>query len=87
MAGYSERCAAHLGVTYSGGAGKGVIVAERGGGCANDHSGTSAAAPNAAGVIALLLQVRPDLGWRDVQQLIVESGVVVDAGDASWYSL
>ena len=31
-------------------------------------SGTSAAAPEAAGVIALALEANPDLTWRDVQE-------------------
>ena len=34
-------------------------------------SGTSASAPLAAGIIALVLQVNPDLSWRDVQHIIV----------------
>lgn len=31
-------------------------------------SGTSAAAPEAAGVIALALEANPDLTWRDIQK-------------------
>ena len=34
-------------------------------------AGTSASAPMAAGVIALILQVNPDLNWRDVQHVTV----------------
>ena len=41
------------------------------GGCTRSHSGTSAAAPIAAGIVALMLQARPCLYWRDVQHLIV----------------
>ena len=33
--------------------------------------GTSAAAPEAAGVIALALEANPSLTWRDVQHLLV----------------
>lgn len=39
-------------------------------GCTEGHSGTSAAAPIAAGMVALMLQVRPCLSWRDVQHII-----------------
>lgn len=45
---------------------------QRGGkGCTTAHSGTSAAAPLAAGMLALMLQARPCLTWRDVQYLII----------------
>ena len=33
--------------------------------------GTSAAAPEAAGVIALALEANPSLTWRDIQHLLV----------------
>ena len=42
-----------------------------GGGCTVSHTGTSAAAPLAAGIFALVLQVAPNLTWRDVQYLTV----------------
>ncbi len=35
--------------------------------------GTSAAAPLVSGVIALMLEVNPDLSWRDVQEILVRS--------------
>lgn len=35
--------------------------------------GTSAAAPIAAGVVALMLQANPNLGYRDVQEILVYS--------------
>lgn len=44
---------------------------QKGTGCTEGHTGTSAAAPLAAGMIALMLQVRPCLTWRDVQHVIV----------------
>lgn len=47
------------------------------GGCTRGHSGTSAAAPIAAGIIALMLQARPCLYWRDVQHLIAFTAVQV----------
>ncbi|KAL3215903.1 hypothetical protein MRX96_033375 [Rhipicephalus microplus] len=38
--------------------------------CTTQHTGTSASAPLAAGIVALVLQANPDLGWRDVQHLV-----------------
>lgn len=43
---------------------------QQGTGCTDGHTGTSAAAPLAAGMVALMLQVRPCLSWRDVQHII-----------------
>jgi subtilisin family serine protease len=36
-------------------------------------NGTSAATPVASGVVALMLQANPDLGWRDVQTILAYS--------------
>ena len=35
--------------------------------------GTSAAAPQVSGVVALMLEANPDLGWRDVQEILAMS--------------
>ncbi|VDD78363.1 unnamed protein product [Mesocestoides corti] len=43
------------------------------GNCTLHHSGTSAAAPEAAGVLALALEANPELTWRDMQHLIVHT--------------
>ncbi|GAB3385245.1 S8 family serine peptidase [Azotobacter armeniacus] len=45
-------------------------------------NGTSAAGPVAAGVIALMLDANPGLGWRDVQNILAYSSV----GTGSLYS-
>ncbi|ORY39097.1 hypothetical protein BCR33DRAFT_682101 [Rhizoclosmatium globosum] len=84
MPSYGEFCAAHLGVTFSGGAGVGIWTTDVGGGCTGVHSGTSAAAPVTAGIIALMLEARPELGWRDLQDIIVRNGDVTDENDSSW---
>ncbi|KAJ3300535.1 Proprotein convertase subtilisin/kexin type 7 [Borealophlyctis nickersoniae] len=76
MPSYGEQCSAHLAVAYSGGNGLGI--------CTNAHSGTSAAAPMAAGIIALMLSVRPELGWRDIQHLIVNTAKKNDPNDEGW---
>lgn len=47
-------------------------------------NGTSAATPAAAGVIALLLEANPNLGWRDVRLILAQSARKNDAADAGW---
>ena len=49
--------------------GHGLISAAAGGG-GTPVSGTSFAAPLVTGTIALMLDVNPDLGWRDVQDIL-----------------
>ena len=40
--------------------------------------GTSSACPTVSGVIALMLQKNPDLGWRDVQEILIRSSKKID---------
>ncbi len=47
-------------------------------------SGTSSAAPLAAGVIALILQANPNLGWRDLQEILIRSATKVSPTDTDW---
>ncbi|KAJ8939124.1 hypothetical protein NQ318_012364 [Aromia moschata] len=70
---YGEACASTLAVTYSSGAYKDQMIAttDLNNGCTIKHTGTSASAPLAAGIIALGLEANPNLTWRDVQHLIV----------------
>jgi subtilisin family serine protease len=42
-------------------------------------SGTSAAAPTVAGVIALMLQANPQLTWRDVRTILMKTARRIDA--------
>ncbi|KAJ3406875.1 hypothetical protein CcCBS67573_g01427 [Chytriomyces confervae] len=122
---YGEVCAAHLAVTYSGGAGHGIWTTDVNGECTGVHSGTSATAPIASAIIALMLSARyenlmsafdestdsltcyistnlfrgslfmaslpylrrlrrPQLRWRDVQQLIVQTAQPTHQNDADW---
>lgn len=48
--------------------------------------GTSAAAPIASGVAALLLEARPDLGWRDVKEILLRSSIQLQSGSGDWVS-
>ncbi len=43
-------------------------------------NGTSAAAPMVAGVVALMLEANPDLGWRDVQDILAHSARQTTSG-------
>lgn len=47
-------------------------------------SGTSFAAPLVSGVAALMLEVNPSLGWRDVQEIIGATARMTDADNATW---
>jgi kexin len=47
-------------------------------------NGTSAATPQVAGVVALMLQANPNLGWRDVRLILAQSARQNDPSDAGW---
>lgn len=44
----------------------------------NIMNGTSSAAPVTSGVIALMLEARPQLSWRDVKHILAETADIVD---------
>ncbi|XP_011782228.1 PREDICTED: proprotein convertase subtilisin/kexin type 7 [Colobus angolensis palliatus] len=87
---YAEECASMLAVTFSGGDKmlRSIVTTDwdlqKGTGCTEGHTGTSAAAPLAAGMIALMLQVRPCLTWRDVQHIIVFTATRYEDRRAEW---
>lgn len=71
---YDESCSSTLASTFSNGAKDphtGVATTDLYDRCTQTHSGTSAAAPEAAGVYALALEANPSLTWRDIQHLTV----------------
>ena len=69
---YMEACPAMLAVAPSSSPRKtGIATTDTRGGCTTEHGGTSAAAPIAAGIIALMLEANPDLTWIQVQRLLV----------------
>ncbi|XP_032794407.2 neuroendocrine convertase 1 isoform X1 [Daphnia magna] len=69
---YGEQCASTMAVTYSSGAytDQKIATIDLNDTCTMDHTGTSAAAPLASGIIALALEANPNLTWRDVQHLV-----------------
>ena len=82
---YSEACSAQLVVTYSSGEGDSIHTTDVGTNeCSAAHGGTSAAGPLMVGVAALALSVRPDLTWRDLQYLCVNTAVPVHEDDSEW---
>ncbi|KAG6851307.1 hypothetical protein H0H93_011743 [Arthromyces matolae] len=82
---YSEACAANMITAYSSGSGKHIVTTDKGESqCTDHHGGTSAAAPNVAGVFTLAVQARPELTWRDVQYLCIETAKMINADDPDW---
>ena len=82
---YSEACSAQLVVTYSSGSGDAIHTTDVGTNkCYDGHGGTSAAGPLMVGVASLALSVRPDLNWRDLQYLCVETAVPIHEEDSDW---
>ncbi|KAJ1512736.1 Proprotein convertase subtilisin/kexin type 7 [Coelomomyces lativittatus] len=81
---YAEPCAAHLAMMFGGSDGKFISTTDMYSGCTTQHTGTSAAAPLVSGILALLLELRQDLSYRDVQHLIVRSTLINDRGDEDW---
>lgn len=85
---YSESCSAQLVVAYSSGSGDAIHTTDVGSNkCYSMHGGTSAAGPLAAGSVALALSARPELTWRDLQYLMLETAVPVSEDDGSWQEL
>ncbi len=52
----------------------------------NGFGGTSSATPMVSGVIALMLEVNPDLGWRDVKEVLLRSSRVILPASPGWVS-
>ncbi|KAK2086871.1 Proprotein convertase subtilisin/kexin type 4 [Saguinus oedipus] len=81
---YSEACASTLTTTYSSGVASDpqIVTTDLHHRCTDKHTGTSASAPLAAGMIALALEANgspapdtpsPFLTWRDLQHLVVRA--------------
>jgi subtilisin family serine protease len=49
-------------------------------------NGTSAATPMVSGVAALMLQANPDLGWRDVQEILMRSATKTNPTNSEWFT-
>lgn len=49
-----------------------------------NFTGTSASAPLVSGVLALMLEANPQLGWRDAQEILMRSAALNDPTDSDW---
>ncbi|XP_078325535.1 furin-like protease kpc-1 isoform X2 [Crassostrea virginica] len=78
---YAEVCAPVFAATYSGNKNKTLTSTSLASSCVDGLQGTSFSAPQAAGMIALALETNPELTWRDVQHLIVETSKRHDLQD------
>uniref|UniRef100_A0A668AIE0 Furin (paired basic amino acid cleaving enzyme) b n=1 Tax=Myripristis murdjan TaxID=586833 RepID=A0A668AIE0_9TELE len=72
---YSEPCSSTLATTFSSGnpGEKQIVTTDLRQKCTDSHTGTSASAPLAAGIIALTLEANMNLTWRDMQHLVVRT--------------
>ncbi|HEX2620178.1 MAG TPA: S8 family serine peptidase, partial [Phototrophicaceae bacterium] len=53
-------------------------------GCVSNFNGTSASAAVVSGVVGLILQANPNLTWRDVQHILVNTATKNDPSDPGW---
>ncbi len=83
---YSEPGAAKVVSAPSDGGGQGITTTTltSGGGYQDDFGGTSSATPLAAGVCALMLEANLNLGWRDVQEILIASARKINPTDPDW---
>ena len=92
---YSERGAALVVNAPSSGSGGGITTTDRagttngyngyeGGDCTDGFGGTSASAPIVSGVVALMLEANPNLTWRDVQAILIETAEQNDPLSPEW---
>lgn len=72
---YSEACSSTLATTYSSGttSERQISTTDLHHHCTDKHTGTSASAPLAAGICALVLEANRLLTWRDMQHIVVQT--------------
>nr|XP_020470889.1 furin [Monopterus albus]XP_020470891.1 furin [Monopterus albus] len=83
---YSEPCSSTLATTFSSGnpGEKQIVTTDLRQKCTDSHTGTSASAPLAAGIIALALEANMNLTWRDMQHLVVRTAQPGHLGAGDW---
>lgn len=83
---FSEMCSSTLATTYSSGNTneKQVITTDLHHSCTSSHTGTSASAPLAAGIAALVLEANRNLTWRDLQHIVVRTAKPGNLKDPTW---
>jgi len=76
-----------LGITTvdrTGSSGYNTVSSASGGDYTSDFGGTSSATPTVSGIVALMLEANPNLGWRDVQEVLMRSAKKVNPSDVDW---
>lgn len=81
---YNERGASMLAVASSSGNSRFIYTTTSGSAYTSSFGGTSSASPLAAGVIGLILEANPNLTWRDVQHILVQTARKNDPTQADW---
>ncbi|KAM9854075.1 furin (paired basic amino acid cleaving enzyme) b [Aulostomus maculatus] len=83
---YSEPCSSTLAATFSSGNSgeKQIVTTDLRKKCTDSHTGTSASAPLAAGIIALALEANMNLTWRDMQHLVVRTSKPKHLSAGDW---
>ncbi len=81
---YSEPGAAKVVSATSNGGTEGITTTAINSDETFSFGGTSSATPLAAGVVALMLEANPALGWRDVQEILIRSARQVNTIESSW---
>ncbi|CAI9612275.1 unnamed protein product, partial [Staurois parvus] len=83
---YSEACSSTLATTYSSGNQneRQIVTTDLRQKCTDSHTGTSASAPLAAGIIALALEANNNLTWRDMQHLVVRTSNPAHLNTNDW---
>lgn len=97
---YSEPGACHVVTAPSSGSGtQGITTTDRAGSAGYNSTGsgdiadidyterfggTSSSAPLVAGIVALMLEANPLLGWRDVQEILLRTATQISPSDPDW---
>ncbi len=81
---YAEPGSSLFAVVPSNGGGRGIFTTANNSGYNPDFGGTSAACPQAAGVIALMLEANPTLSARDIRHIIARTARLNDPQSTGW---
>lgn len=81
---YSEQGPNLVACAPSNGADRQAITTTNNVGYMDDFGGTSSATPLASGIVALMLQAKPTLGWRDVQEILIRTARKNAPADLDW---
>ena len=84
MTWYSEHGPNLIVSASSNGANRQAITTTSNAGYTDNFGGTSSATPLASGAVALMLQANPNLGWRDVQEILIRTARKNAPTDREW---